>query len=104
MIMIDGVQIVLNGAHEVKLRQEILDKCMFLLTLVRGTIPMNREIGLDPDIISAQGFVAQQKYTISAIELIDEFEPRAAVEEVLFDDSGDSGNMIPKVVLTYNGE
>lgn len=104
MLVIDGVKIVLNGACEKELRNEILDKCMFLLTLIKGTIPMNREIGLDPDIISQLAYIAQQKYTISAMELIDEFEPRAVVEEVLFEMSGGAGNMIPKVVLTYNGE
>ena len=94
MLVIDGVKIVLNGAYEKELRNEILDKCMFLLTLIKGTIPMNREIGLDPDIISKPAYM----------ELIDEFEPRAVVEEVLFEMSGGAGNMSPKVVLTYNGE
>ncbi len=104
MLVIDGVQIVLNGAYEVGLRKEILDKCMFLLTMIKGTIPMNREIGLDPDIISQPAYIAQQRYTISAMELIDEFEPRAVVEEVSFVVSGGTGNIIPKVVLVYNGE
>ena len=104
MIVIDGVQIILNGLHEKKLRQEILDKVTFLLSCVKGTIPMNREIGLDPDIISAPAFQAQNLYTISAIEVIEEFEPRAEVEEIQFEENGSSGNMIPKVVLTYNGE
>lgn len=104
MLVIDGVKIVLNGAYEVELREEIIDKCKFLLTLIKGTIPGNREIGLDPDLFSQSALIAQQRYTISAMELIDEFEPRAIVDEVLFEKSGGAGHMIPKVVLTYNGE
>jgi hypothetical protein len=104
VLVIDGVQIVLNGDYERELRNEIIERCMFLLTLIKGAIPMNREIGMDPDIIPQPAYIAQQKYTISAMELIEEFEPRAAVEEISFEVSGDAGNMIPKVVLTYNGE
>lgn len=104
MIEIDGVQIEINGVHDKKLRQEILDKVSFLLSCVKGTIPMNREIGLDPDIISAPAYQAQNLYTISAIEVIEEFEARAEVEEIQFEENGSSGNMIPKVVLTYNVE
>lgn len=104
MIKIDGVQIIINSAPERKLRQEILDKASFLLSCIRGTIPMNREIGIDPDVISAPAYIAQNLYTISAIELIEKFEPRASVEEISFTESGDAGNTIPKVVLVYNGE
>lgn len=104
MIVIDGVQIEINGIYERELRQEIIDKVSFLLSCVKGTIPNNRNIGLDPDIISLPGYLAQNKYTISAIELIEEYETRVSVEEVNFEESGADGNMIPKVVLVYNGE
>lgn len=104
MLVIDGVQIIINNVYERELREKILDKALFLLTCIRGTIPNNREIGLDPDIISSPAYIAQNLYTISAIELIDEFIPYASVEEVSFVASGGAGNMIPKVVLTYNGE
>ena len=104
MLLIDGVQIVINSAYERSLREDIIEKVSFLLTCVKGTIPMNREIGLDPDIISAPAYIAQNLYTSSAIELIEEFETRASVEEITFVESGGAGNMIPKVVLAYNGE
>jgi len=100
MIKIDGVQIVINSVYERGLRQELLDKVFFLLSCIKGTIPMNRNIGLDPNIISQPDTIARNLYTVSAIELI---EDRLSVEEVQFE-SGDSGNMIPKVVLSYNGE
>lgn len=104
MIVIDGVQIVMNSAVELALREEIMEKVTFLLSVLKGTIPMNREIGIDPDVISSPTFLAQNLYTISAIEVIEEFEDRVTVEEVQFETDGSNGNIIPKVVLMYNGE
>jgi hypothetical protein len=102
MILVDDVQIEINSVYDLKLREEILDKVSFLLSCVKGTILMNRDVGIDPDVISAPAWQAQNLYTMSAIELIDEFETRAAVEGVYFTSS--EGNLIPKVVLIYNGE
>ena len=65
---------------------------------------MNRGIGIDPDVVSAPMFLAQNLYTISAIETIEEYENRVRVEEVTFESDGVNGNIIPKVVLAYNGE
>lgn len=104
MLVIDGVQIVINGVYERELRNDILEKCEFLLTLIKGTIPMNRDIGIDPSIVSQPLYIAQQMYTMSAIETIEKYETRAIVEEVQFETTAGAGNMIPKVRLIYNGE
>ena len=42
MLVIDGVQIIINSVYEKELRKEIFEKIMFILTLTKGTIPMNR--------------------------------------------------------------
>lgn len=104
MLVIDGVQVVINGVYERELRNDILEKCEFLLTLIKGTIPMNRDIGIDPGIVSQPLYIAQQMYTMSAIETIEKYETRAIVEEVQFETTAGAGNMIPKVRLIYNGE
>lgn len=104
MIAVNDARIILNGDCEISLRDEIIERCMFLLSLVKGTIPMNRDLGMDSDITSEPPYIAQQRYTISAIELIDEYEPRVCVEEVQFETSNEAGYIIPKVVLTYNDE
>lgn len=104
MLVIDGVQIVINGVYERELRNDILNKCEFLLSVFRGTVPMNRDIGIDPDIVSQPLYTAQQMYTMSAIETIEKYETRAIVEEVQFETTAGAGNMIPKVRLIYNGE
>ena len=56
MIEIDGVQIVMNSEVELSLRQEIMEKVSFILSVLKGTIPMNREVGIDPDVISAPAY------------------------------------------------
>lgn len=104
MAVVGDAQIAMDGDFESSLRDEIMERCMFLLSLVGGTIPMNRDLGMDPDITSCPPHIAQQRYTISAIELIDEYEPRVCVEEVQFETSGEDGYITPKVVLTYNDE
>ena len=103
MIKIDGVQIVMNSEVELSLRQEIMEKVTFILSVLKGTVPMNREIGIDPDVVSAPTYQAQNLYTISAIEVIEKFEDRVSVDEVQFETDGSNGNLIPKVVLVYNG-
>ena len=103
MIKIDGVQIVMNSEVELSLLQEIMEKVTFILSVLKGTVPMNREIGIDPDVVSAPTYQAQNLYTISAIEVIEKFEDRVSVDEVQFETDGSNGNLIPKVVLVYNG-
>lgn len=104
MLVIDGVQIVINGVYERELRNDILEKCEFLLSVFKGTVPMNRDIGIDPNIVSQPLYIAQQMYTMSAIETIEKYETRAIVEEVQFETTAGARNMIPKVRLIYNGE
>jgi len=104
MIVIDGVQIIINSVYEKKLREEIFNKIKFLLTLIKGTIPMNREIGLESDIVDLPMYEAQNRYTVSAMELIEKFETRVTVDEISFDILENTGKMIPKVVVTYNGD
>ena len=71
MLVIDGVRIIINSAYEKELRKDIFEKIMFILTLTKGTIPMNREIGLDSDILDLPMYEAQNKYVVSAMELIE---------------------------------
>ena len=104
MIVIDGVQIIINSVYEKKLREGIFNKIKFLLTLIKGTIPMNREIGLESDIVDLPMYEAQNRYTVSAMELIEKFETRVTVDEISFDILENTGKMIPKVVVTYNGD
>ena len=104
MIVIDGGQIIINSVYEKKLREDIFNKIKFLLTLINGTIPMNREIGLESEIVDLPMYQAQNRYTVSAMELIEKFETRVIVDEISFEVYEQTGKMIPKVVVTYNGD
>lgn len=104
MLVIDGVRIIINSAYEKELRKDIFEKIMFILTLTKGTIPMNREIGLDSDIQDLPMYEAQNKYVVSAMELIEKYETRVTVETISFIADEKHGRMIPEVVVTYNGK
>lgn len=104
MLVIGGVQIIINSVYEKELRKDIYEKIMFILTLIKGTVPMNREIGLDADILDLPVYEAQNRYTVSAIELIENFETRVTVDDISFEVNEKTGKMIPKVVVTYNGD
>ena len=41
---------------------------------------MNREIGLESEIVDLPMYEAQNRYTVSAMELIEKFETRVTVE------------------------
>ena len=49
-------------------------------------------------------YEAQNRYTVSAMELIEKFETRVTVDEISFEVYERTGKMIPKVVVTYNGD
>lgn len=101
MIKVDDVQIELNSELDFRIRLEIINNARTLLTIPKGTCPLDRDKGVDYSIIGKPLPVAKSAYTIQAIELIDKYEPRATVEEILFNVV--DGSLVPKVVLTYNG-
>ena len=76
------------------------------MSVFKGTVPMNRDIGIDPGYCFTDRLyiAATSMYTMSAIETIEKYETRAIVEEVQFETTPGAGNMIPKVRLIYNGE
>ena len=94
MLIIDGVQVVIKSLYEERLRNEIIEKIMFILTIFKGTVPMNREIGLETDILDLPMCEAQSKYIVSAIELIEEFENRVTVDEIIFLIDEKNGKMV----------
>ena len=100
---IEGIEIELNSVYEQGLREEIMSRVSFLFTLLRGTIPMNRAIGLPPTLIDLTHHEARAQFSVAAIELIDTCEPRAEVDSIDFVDDG-SGRIIPKVVIVYHGD
>lgn len=102
MIAIGEVKFELNSPMDLALREELLQNAVTILTTLKGTSPFNRAMGLiSSEIIGTNAISAQAAYSVQAIEQIETFEPRLSVEEVNFEVK--EQKIIPKVVLTYNG-
>ena len=78
---------------------EILEGLHFLCGTAEGTFPMNREFGINADIIDQPLPVVKQLLPIELKEKIERFEPRVEVSDISFDYDEDSMNLIPKIQI-----
>lgn len=102
MISIDDVEFELDSEIDIAIRNELIENASTILTTLRGTNPLDRAMGLvSSDIIGRPAYAEKGAYTVQAIEQIETYEPRLSVVEVDFEVQDQ--NIIPKVVLTYNG-
>lgn len=103
VISIDSIEIELNGVSDIALREVLIENAHTILTTLRGTNPQNRGMGfVSSDIIGRPVYAARGAYSVQAIEQIDTYEPRLSVVEINF--TATESKLIPKVVLTYNGD
>ncbi len=102
MIAIGETEFELNSPVDIALRKELLENATTILSMPQGTNPQDRGMGLvSSDIIGRPVYAAKGAFTVQAIDQIDTYEPRLSVVEVDFECR--ESKIIPKVVLTYNG-
>lgn len=78
---------------------EILQNVRTILATTKGTIPLDREFGIDGSVIDMPTMQAQAYLTNEIFQAIRRYEPRVSIDNITFD--GDiSGKLIPKVVIT----
>ena len=73
--------------------KSILQNIALLLCTKKGTIPLNRDFGLDMKFIDKPIEVAETIAYTEVTEAVEEYEPRATVIDVAFQKSS-SGKMI----------
>lgn len=82
--------------------QEIVQNIGILLTTVVGSVPLNRDLGLQETFIDDPQPRAMMQLSIFALETIQDYEPRVEVTEIDFvpnpNDALD-GRMYPKVMV-----
>ena len=66
---------------------EVLQNVITICTTVKGTVPLDRELGVNPVIIDEPVNVAKAKISSEIIEAVRKYEPRARVTEVSFEGS-----------------
>ena len=82
--------------------EEILQNVMVLLTTVVGTVPLDRELGINATFIDEPLPRAMMQVTIFAMETIGEYEPRVEVREIDFvprPDAALDGKLYPRAVV-----
>ena len=77
-----------------------LDRKLDLLYSTReGTMPLDREFGLNMDFVDMPPEAAKSLYTAEVTEKVAKFIPTVRVQEVTWG-AGAQGNLIAKVVIT----
>lgn len=82
--------------------EEILQNVRTILTTIVGQVPLHRDFGISSEFIDKPLLVARTQMHASIIDAIDEFEPRARVLSVSFDNETEdsmSGILRPVVAI-----
>ena len=83
---------------------EILQNVKTILTTPKGSVPLDRDFGLDTTLLDAPIPVAQARYTGEIVEAVEKDEPRVKVEQVSFDGDGEDGKLNVKVRVSIKDE
>lgn len=76
---------------------EILQNVITICTTVKGSVPMDRELGINPVIIDEPVNIAKAKISSEIIEAVRKFEPRARVSSVDFEKLNEDGKLVPHI-------
>ena len=78
---------------------EILQNVRTILATTKGTIPLDREFGIDGSVIDMPTMQAQAYLTNEIFQAIRRYEPGVSIDNITFDGEI-TGKLIPKVVIT----
>ncbi|WP_342449203.1 GPW/gp25 family protein [Acetomicrobium sp. S15 = DSM 107314] len=74
----------------------MLQNVRTILTTIRGSVPLDREFGIDGTLIDQPTPVARAKLTGEIVAALNQYEPRVKVVKVTFTEDGD-GRLIPSI-------
>lgn len=81
--------------------EEILQNVATILSTPKGSVPLDREFGVDVSFLDRPVQVAKVMMLSAVTEAIEEFEPRAKVERVTVAiDETEPGRLIPTVEVS----
>lgn len=67
--------------------EEILQNVRTILATVKGTVPLDREFGINPNVLDQSVNVVQARLNAAIVEAVNKFEPRARVRKFCYDNS-----------------
>lgn len=87
-----------NVRGEIPVAEDILRCLRNLILTPVGTVPLDRDFGIDQSILGLPIDVAQSLLAVEIIDKVDRYEPRVSVAEVKLTASID-GKITAKVVI-----
>lgn len=88
-----------NIRGEMEEQEDIIRCLRNLIMTPAGTVPLDRDFGLDQSFLGYPIDVAQNLLAIEIIDKVARYEPRASVSEVELSGNAE-GQIIAKVVIT----
>lgn len=77
--------------------EEIIQNVRTLLTTRKGSVPMDRALGISADIVDMPIGVAQAKLSAEIVGAVNQYEPRANVQKILYEGREQNGILRVKV-------
>lgn len=77
--------------------EEILQNVRTILTTMKGSVPLDRDFGLDGSVLDRPVNALRTVLTTNIIEVVEQYEPRVKVTQVSFSGNADEGVVIPTV-------
>lgn len=94
MVDFGKAEIELNGGNK-----DLIRNLQHLYSTRTGERPLDREFGLNIEIIGLPMDVAKSEYALEVIDKTERYEPRVEVEEVIFKQVEEDGVLIPHIKL-----
>ncbi len=82
--------------------EEILQNVRTILTTLKKTVPMDREFGINGNVIDLPIATAQAKITSEIVAAVAKYEPRASVVSVSYKGKETDGIVKPTVKVRLN--
>lgn len=83
--------------------EEIAQNVRTILKTLKKTVPMDREFGVDGEIIDLPIAAAQARMSAEIVDAVSRYEPRALVVSISYEGSEQTGKLKAKVRIEING-
>lgn len=85
--------------------EEVIQNVQTILGTVKGSVPLNRDFGVDIEAVDLPQPMAMMQLRIDIIEAIQKYEPRAIIRAIDFENettAAADGILKPKITLEIN--
>lgn len=84
--------------------EEIHQNILTIITTMMHSVPLHRTFGINPEFLDDTTEVAKTRIVVEIMEKVEQFEPRAFVEEVKFVTDHAEGKLKPTVIFSIKSE